>query len=54
VINAAQIRGMVCFDIIRDTNGVDWIHDVNPRSSPANRCASRSASTFTASTFKDC
>ncbi len=31
LINAAQIRGMICFDIIRDTDGVDWIHDVNPR-----------------------
>jgi hypothetical protein len=31
LINAAKIHGMVCFDFIRDTNGVDWIHDVNPR-----------------------
>jgi hypothetical protein len=31
LINAAQIRGMVCFDVIRDADGVDWIHDVNPR-----------------------
>jgi hypothetical protein len=33
LINAAQIRGMFCFDIIRDRDGVDWIHDVNPRAS---------------------
>jgi len=31
LIKAAQIRGMICFDIIRDTDGVDWIHDVNAR-----------------------
>jgi hypothetical protein len=31
LINALNIRGLVCFDIIRDTNDVDWIHDVNPR-----------------------
>jgi hypothetical protein len=31
LVNAAQIRGLVCFDAIRDANGVNWIHDVNPR-----------------------
>lgn len=31
LINSLQIRGLVCFDIIRDSNGIDWIHDVNPR-----------------------
>jgi hypothetical protein len=31
LINAMHIRGMVCFDIIRDSNDIDWIHDVNPR-----------------------
>lgn len=31
LINAMQIRGMVCFDIIRDADDVDWIHDINPR-----------------------
>jgi biotin carboxylase len=31
LINSMGIRGFVCFDVIRDANGVDWIHDVNPR-----------------------
>jgi hypothetical protein len=31
LINALRIRGLVCFDAIRDSGGVDWIHDVNPR-----------------------
>jgi hypothetical protein len=31
LINSLHIRGLVCFDIIRDSNGIDWIHDVNPR-----------------------
>lgn len=31
LINAMNIRGLVCFDSIRDANGIDWIHDVNPR-----------------------
>ena len=31
LINAMHIRGLVCFDIIRDANDIDWIHDVNPR-----------------------
>ena len=31
VIEALNIRGLVCFDMIRDSDGVDWIHDVNPR-----------------------
>ena len=31
LINALHIRGLICFDIIRDSNDVDWIHDVNPR-----------------------
>jgi len=26
-----RIRGFVCFDVIRDTSGHEWIHDVNPR-----------------------
>jgi hypothetical protein len=30
-IEALNIRGFVCFDMIRDSQGVDWIHDVNPR-----------------------
>ncbi|MGP8010097.1 MAG: ATP-grasp domain-containing protein [Acidimicrobiales bacterium] len=33
LFNTTQIRGLVCFDIIRDVNDVDWIHDVNPRTS---------------------
>lgn len=31
LIKASRLRGMVCFDVIRDADGVDWIHDVNPR-----------------------
>jgi hypothetical protein len=31
LISALHMRGLVCFDIIRDSKGVDWIHDVNPR-----------------------
>src|SRR5665213_2026335 len=31
LIEALHIRGLICFDIIRDSNDVDWIHDVNPR-----------------------
>jgi len=31
LINAMHIRGLVCFDVIRDANDIDWIHDVNPR-----------------------
>jgi hypothetical protein len=31
LINAMKIRGLVCFDVIRDANGVDWFHDINPR-----------------------
>jgi len=31
VVNAMHIRGLACFDIIRDSNEIDWIHDVNPR-----------------------
>jgi len=31
LIDALHIRGLMCFDIIRDSNGVDWIHDVNLR-----------------------
>ena len=31
LINSMHIRGLVCFDIIRDSNGIDWIHDVNSR-----------------------
>jgi hypothetical protein len=31
LIDSLHIRGLVCFDIIRDSNGIDWIHDVNPR-----------------------
>jgi hypothetical protein len=31
LIGALNIRGLVCFDMIRDSNDVDWIHDVNPR-----------------------
>jgi hypothetical protein len=28
---AMGIRGFLCFDVIRDLDGIDWIHDVNPR-----------------------
>ena len=31
LIDAIHIRGLVCIDIIRDSNDIDWIHDVNPR-----------------------
>jgi len=31
LINSMGTRGFVCFDIIRDMNDIDWIHDVNPR-----------------------
>jgi hypothetical protein len=31
LINATHIRGLVCFDVIQDSNDIDWIHDVNPR-----------------------
>jgi hypothetical protein len=31
LIRALNIRGLVCFDMIRDSNDVNWIHDVNPR-----------------------
>jgi len=31
LINAMHIRGLVCFDVIRDADDIDWIHDVNPR-----------------------
>jgi hypothetical protein len=31
LIEKLNLRGLMCFDIIRDSNGDDWIHDVNPR-----------------------
>ena len=31
LVNALHIRGFLCFDIIRDSNDVDWIHDINVR-----------------------
>jgi hypothetical protein len=31
LINSMHIRGLVCFDVIRDSSGIDWIHDVNLR-----------------------
>lgn len=31
LISAINIRGLICFDVIRDFTGVDWVHDVNPR-----------------------
>jgi hypothetical protein len=31
VIEALNIRGLMCFDMIQDSDGVDWIHDVNLR-----------------------
>ncbi len=31
LINRSHVRGMICFDVIRDADGINWIHDVNPR-----------------------
>ncbi len=31
LVDALSIRGLMCFDVMRDSNGEDWIHDVNPR-----------------------
>jgi hypothetical protein len=31
LFNALHTRGLMCFDVIRDSNGIDWVHDVNPR-----------------------
>jgi hypothetical protein len=31
LIDAMKLRGLVCFDIIRDADDVDWFHDINPR-----------------------
>ena len=31
LIEGLAIRGLVCFDVIRDPHGVDWIHDINLR-----------------------
>ena len=31
VIEALNICGLACFHMIRDSDGVAWIHDVNPR-----------------------
>jgi hypothetical protein len=31
LVRALRIRGFMCFDIIRDSSDVDWIHDVNVR-----------------------
>ena len=31
LVTAMALHGLACFDIIRDHNDVDWIHDVNPR-----------------------
>lgn len=31
LVGALPMRGLMCFDVIRDNGGVDWIHDVNPR-----------------------
>jgi hypothetical protein len=31
LVDALRIRGLLCFDIIRDSNDADWIHDVNVR-----------------------
>jgi hypothetical protein len=31
LIDTLRLTGLVCFDVIRDSDGNDWIHDVNPR-----------------------
>ena len=31
LMSALKVRGFICFDIIRDAEGTDWIHDVNTR-----------------------
>jgi hypothetical protein len=31
LLGIKPVRGMVCFDVIRDSIGVDWVHDVNLR-----------------------
>jgi len=31
LFGAMHIRGLACFDIIRDSDNIDWIHDVNVR-----------------------
>jgi len=31
LFGALNVRGLACFDIIRDSNEIDWIHDVNVR-----------------------
>jgi ATP-grasp domain len=31
LMSALKVRGFICFDIIRDADGTDWIHDVNTR-----------------------
>jgi hypothetical protein len=31
LMSTLKIRGFICFDIIRDADGVDWIHDLNTR-----------------------
>jgi ATP-grasp domain len=31
LMESVKVRGFVCFDIIRDGDHQDWIHDVNPR-----------------------
>jgi len=31
LIDELGVSGLMCFDVIRDAEGVDWIHDLNPR-----------------------
>jgi ATP-grasp domain len=31
LIATLRLTGLACFDVIRDSDGTDWIHDVNPR-----------------------